>query len=180
MKRLAIYLLLMLLLAASVSPVLAHGYIERTDPADGAELDAPPQTLRVWFNEPLVPDSGQIRVTSGAGETITPLDVRHAPDDNALLIAEMPQGLPQGAYIDSASAVVVSDGHEPVGSIVFWVGARQQAAAEATNTPQYSLLALFLGVMSGLGGLGWWVNRRAGLAVERPADWQNIHHTPLT
>ncbi|MFP4323984.1 MAG: copper resistance protein CopC [Anaerolineales bacterium] len=176
-------LALCLLLLSQAGSVAGHGYIERTDPADGAELATAPDMLRVWFSESLVPGTGTMRLTSGAGETISLENVRHTPDDDTLLLADLPDALPTGAYILTASAVVASDGHEPVGSIVFWVGERQQAAADTTQAastaPEYRLILLFGGVLGALGSIGLWLNRRMGLAVERPANWENIDHTAL-
>lgn len=153
----------MLVLFFFVAMASAHGYIERTEPADGDELASSPTEIKVWFSEPLVPETGKISIINGNGESIAPLSVVHNPDDNTLLIAELPPNLPNNTYIINASATVVSDGHTPSNSIVFWVGERIDAVAtsESTPRPAYELLALFFGAFAvAMGGAYLW-NRSA-------------------
>lgn len=177
MKKLPLILLGLMLVVASVS---AHGYIEHTFPVDGAELDAAPERIEIWFNEALVPDSGSISIVTGNGETITPERVYHAPDSDLLLIAELPPNLPQGAYVVTASATVVSDGHQPTGSIVFWIGQRSAIAAAAPpdDSPAYIMVPVFLGILAVFGGLGFFWMRQSESTPLRPSS--DIDHYPLS
>lgn len=151
-----------------VGSLAAHGYIERTNPADGAELDQSPEIIQVWFSEPLIPDSGQISLLRGDGLSIQPESVYHAADDETLIIAELPPDLLQGAYIVTASAIVVSDGHEPIGSFVFWIGARDVIASlqsENKARPAYHMLGFFAGIFALLGAVGWFWGRADNRAM---------------
>ena len=139
-------ILLIIGLMIVILPVSAHGFIERSTPADGDVLSESPQSVKIWFNEPLQADTGAITIVDGAGNSIEPLRVFHDPSDNTLLVAELPPNLPDAAYIVTASAVVVSDAHAPSGSIVFWVGERAQAAPQNEGqSPAYGVVALFFG-----------------------------------
>ena len=173
------YVLIPMLLLVSTSIVLAHGYIERTEPEDGAELDHSPEVINIWFNEPLQPDSGSISIINGKGENIEPLSVRQDTDDTTLISAEIPPNLPDGAYIVTASAVVVSDGHQPAGSFVFWIGEKNtdSSSTRKSAAPAYELVILFLGVMIVSGVTGYfWNQRQQELAIIRP-DADSDHFT---
>lgn len=177
-KNLTCLLILAVLVFAAQS-ALAHGFLARTEPTDGAVLPRSPETVKVWFSEPIQPASGKISVISSGGRAIEIRNLRHDAADNTLLIAELPPNLPDGAYIVTASAVVVSDGHEPSGSFVFWVGAKQSAPAEAQKrSPAYGMVILFLGVLAAAGGASLWISRHMnGLDLQPPVE--SSDHFPL-
>jgi copper transport protein len=175
--RIQIPLFLLILLLIVVIPVAAHGFIERSDPEDDAVLSESPETVKIWFSEALVPGSGAISIVDGAGNTIEPLRVYHDPSDDTILIAELPPDLPESAYIVTASAVVVSDGHEPSGSIVFWVGERSAAGARNdSQSPAYGMVALFFGVMIACAGAGIALYRRDSAAIDVTPDHAATHY----
>jgi len=164
--RVKIPLFLLILLFIIVIPVAAHGYIVKSEPEDGAVLENSPETVKIWFSEALVPDSGSISIVDGAGNTIEPARVYQDSADDTLLVAELPSDLPHAAYIAATSGVVVSDGHTVSGSIVFWVGPKSQAAAKNKGeSPAYSMVALFFGVMIACAGAGTYLYRRETMDV---------------
>jgi len=158
-------LLSLMIFLGGVMLAEAHGYIVQTDPVDGSQLAESPALIQVWFSEALQAGSGSIQVVSGGGMMIEPQRVWHAEDDPTLLLAELPTQLPAGAYIVTAAAVVISDGHQPSGSFVFWVGQRQQAAAPQAR-PAYGGLLVLLGVIATVGAVGYsWLRRRPPLEL---------------
>jgi methionine-rich copper-binding protein CopC len=171
--RLRIPCFLLIFLIIMVIPASAHGFIERSEPQDGAVLDTSPQTVKVWFSEALQPGTGTINMVDGAGNVIEPTRVYHDSADDRLLVAELPPNLPDSAYIVTASAVVVSDAHAPSGSIVFWIGEKAgAAAAKEANSPAYGMVALFFGVMMAFVGAGITWNRRDATPLDiKPPDF---------
>lgn len=151
------------LLLSSALPTDGHGYIVETTPADGAELANAPTELIVIFNEALVPNTGAISLIDGSGNAISLGDIQHV--DDVTLQTDITQDLSNGAYIMNASATVVSDGHEPSASIVFWIGERTSSAiAPPENDTQlpYDLLGVLAGawvVLAGIGGGLVWRDR---------------------
>ena len=175
--RLLFFIPILLLIA--VIPAAAHGFIERSQPEDGAVLSQSPEMVKIWFSEPLQPDSGAITIVDGAGNSIESARVYHDSADNTLLIAELPPILPESAYIVTASAIVISDAHAPSGSIVFWVGEKSQAAAQAaTDSPAYGVVALFFGVMLVFGGVGI-VRYRREFDINKPDFNETSNHYSL-
>lgn len=154
--------------------VLAHGAIARTLPADSSEVTSPPTQVQVWFNEALQPGTGAIQVITSTGERVEQGATRHNEADATLLEVDLRPDLPAGAYIISASGVVVSDGHTATGSTLFWIGAANQRPA-----PDYEILATAIAVLLCLGAVGYWlVLRRPAIDLvmnTAPAD----HHFPL-
>lgn len=169
MKSLVILCLCMILLSG-VGYVLAHGSIALTDPMDGAQLDAAPSLIQVWFSEELVPNTGQISMINGDGEVITLPPAYHSPDDPTLVLAEPPSELAQGAYIVTASGEVASDGHIAEGSFVFWVGDKTLiTSTSAEVSPAYWIIGLFGGItLFSLAGLWWWNKQESPLAIDPP------------
>src|SRR5690606_22317236 len=94
----------------------AHASLVRSDPVDGAVLDAAPSRLVLTFNEPVSP---LVLRLVGDGGTTTDLEPS-AMDDTAVVIDTLP-GLDDGGYLLSWR-VVSSDGHPIGGSVAFSVG----------------------------------------------------------
>jgi len=175
-------LLLLILLLIFVIPASAHGFIERSEPEDGAVLGESPEAVKIWFSEALQPDTGSITMVDGAGNSIEPTRIYHDSSDDTLLIAELPPDLPESAYIVTASAVVVSDGHAPNGSIVFWVGERSASTAQnERDLPAYGMVALFFTVMVAFTGAGiYWISRDAAPLDITPPDFDDSStHFPM-
>jgi|GEM_PF-5691367 len=177
--------LLLMLVLCSISFSLnhgnlsAHGYIEETEPIDGAELDTAPSDITIIFSESLTPDSGKVTIVDGQGQAVIPERVYHAEDSDRILIAELPPELPEGAYIVTASAIVVSDGHEPTGSIVFWIGEKITATPDdETSSPAYMMLGVFLAGFGIASIIGFFTMQRAKLDVIPPSDEHSTYPIP--
>lgn len=131
-------------------PASAHAYVVSSAPANGAELDSAPTSVRVTFDEgvtlPGTADEATVLDSSGARvDTGEP----HLNAARTTLTIGIKPGIPKGAYIASWS-VISADTHPVGGSLQFGYGVPATAAA-APDAPQPSaLLALFVGGAKGL------------------------------
>jgi copper transport protein len=165
------------IVAVTGSPAAAHANLVGTNPANGTELDRPPEEVRLRFSErvTVAPDGITMRDRDGAAVPTEPATV--APEDPHTVVLPVPADLADGSYVVSFR-VVSADSHPLAGAIVFGVGVAAgslDGIDVATSDPV--LTAVFAGARwtsyAGLallaGGLGmfvlcWpggWVNRRA-------------------
>ncbi len=93
---------------------LAHSELVSSDPADGATLKAPPQTLTFTFSEPLLPDFVRFIATNPEGVT-GDLPVSSVEGPTATI--DWPQA--QGGTWEVRYRVVSQDGHPIEGGITF-------------------------------------------------------------
>jgi copper transport protein len=112
--------LLALLMLMVVVPVQAHGFLVRAIPADRSTLERAPTRVQYWFSEGLEPAFSKIVVRDATGQSIAEGGVD--PANNTLLSAELPPGLPDGAYLSELRLAFASDGHVIVESRVFFIG----------------------------------------------------------
>jgi copper transport protein len=180
-KRILVFLLILFTQSLVAA---AHGSIERSDPADGSELDEVPRQVSVWFSEALVPDTATASVLGGNLSTIEPIEVSQSSEDTTLVVVSLPDNLPDGAYLVTVSAKVVSDGHTPKGSIAFWVGARPTSSAPAEQSsasPAFWIVPFFMGVLAVTGVFGWYWLRSDDLAMQaqESANTTTNTHFPL-
>ena len=172
MRKISLAAVLLYSLVALAS-AFAHGAVERTIPADDSEVATTPEKVQVWFNEALQTDTGAIQVITSAGERVEQGDVRHSREDATLLEIDLKPDLPAGAYIISASGIVVSDGHTATGSALFWIGTKN-----TSPPPDYEILGVTVGVLIGLGIVGYWLlTRPSGLIMTPTTASEN--HFPL-
>jgi copper transport protein len=83
-------------------------------------LERAPSRVQYWFSEALEPDFSSVNVRAPSGEIVTVGGV--SPDDDRLLSAQLPSGLPDGAYIVELRIAFASDGHVVTETQVFFVG----------------------------------------------------------
>jgi len=133
-------------------PASAHAYVISSTPADGAELQTAPSTVKVTFDEgvTLPGTSDEATVLDASGKRVDTGTPRLNAARNTLTIGIDP-GIAKGTYIASWS-VISADTHPVGGSIEFGYGvpatasANTQAAAPAPS----ALLSLFVGLAKGL------------------------------
>jgi len=115
-------------LAVMISaPALAHAFVTRTDPIDGATLSEAPRQIRLWFSEEVALNLSKFAVIDSAGQSIS-IDAAHSEAaDPAQVTLNLPE-LKPGAYRVTWDALSTDDLHITSGSIVFGV---QTAAGSA-------------------------------------------------
>ncbi|NWF70511.1 MAG: CopD family protein [Chloroflexi bacterium] len=99
----------------------------RALPPDGAVLERPPARVQYWFSESLEPEFSAVNVRGPDGTIIASGGV--SPDNDSLMSARLPSGLPQGTYIVELRLAFASDGHVLTESQVFSVGAAADGIA---------------------------------------------------
>ncbi|WP_251152013.1 copper resistance CopC family protein [Cellulosimicrobium sp. Marseille-Q4280] len=122
---LAALALTVVLATSSALPAQAHDRLVGSDPADGAQLDAPPAAITLSFNtEPLAVEP-QVVVTDAAGTVVA----EGAPTiDGANASLPLDAAALTGGTYSVAWRVVSSDGHPIEGTLSF--GVAEQPAAE--------------------------------------------------
>jgi len=115
----ALALSLCLLLMTTV-PLLAHGQLLRSVPADDSHLTAVPGEIRLVFSESVNPAFVRIEMVGHTGEP-TALDaIRNAGDSTAVVVAGIVGQLTAGSYAVSWQALG-ADGHPMRGRFTFMI-----------------------------------------------------------
>lgn len=106
------------LVLASVTPAMAHDELISSDPADGENLVAAPETVTLEFSAEVLTVGAAVVVTDPAGTDW----VRADPQvDGSVVIAALSPDMPNDAY-ELRWRVVSSDGHPISGIVLFTVG----------------------------------------------------------
>jgi copper transport protein len=104
----------------SVLPVSAHGYLIRSIPEDRSQLERPPARLQYWFSETLESQFSDLLLRDDRGNVLAEGGVDS--QDKSLLTLQVPQDLPDGAYIVELRPAFAGDGHVVIETRVFFVG----------------------------------------------------------
>lgn len=109
-------LLTMLLVHGAAVPAYAHSTLQESDPADGAQLDDPPETVRLTFDEPILDGPNEITVTgpeNGEWQHEQTLEI-----SGEVVSTELATLGPAGEYTVDYR-VISLDGHPVSGSVGF-------------------------------------------------------------
>ena len=142
------------MLAASAAGVaLAHASLIRSDPPANTRLERSPETVTVWFDEPIEPGYTFLTVYDQAGARVDRLDARYAAGREPSVALGLPE-LPTGSYVVVWRVISLDDGHAVGGAFAFGVNAPPDpsAAAEAgrqadTQPDLTTFLIRFLSLM---------------------------------
>ncbi|MFC4145809.1 copper resistance protein CopC [Micromonospora mangrovi] len=144
LRVLAVVALAGLTVPVGSTPAQAHAYLARSAPADGAVLDAAPETLSLSFTEHVELAAARIALVDGDGRhwAVTGLALRDAdgapaaPDADSeepvTLVAGLP-ALPPNTYHVTWRTLSTDDLHTTNGTLVFGVG--RQVTATGTAGP---------------------------------------------
>jgi len=102
---------------AAARPCWAHAFPDHSDPRVGHTLDAPPPSVRIWFDGEIEPVFSSIRVEDGNKRQVDRGDPHVSPTDRTLLEVSLPP-LPSGRY-EVVWSVVARDGHRTEGRFPF-------------------------------------------------------------
>jgi copper resistance protein C len=105
------------LLVAAPATGWAHAFPDHADPRVGHTVDAPPSTVRIWFDGEIEPVFSTIRVEDGDKRRVDRGDARVDARDKTLLQVGVPP-LPSGRY-EVFWSVIARDGHRTEGSFKF-------------------------------------------------------------
>jgi methionine-rich copper-binding protein CopC len=104
-------------LLATAAPAWGHAFPDHSDPRVGHTLDAPPPTIRIWFDGAIEPVFSTVRVEDADKRRVDRDDARVNPTDSTLLEVSLPP-LPAGRY-QVFWSVIARDGHRTEGSFRF-------------------------------------------------------------
>lgn len=175
------------LLWCSATPATAHAVLVSAAPADGQQLDAPPDEVRLEFNEPVAVSGGGVRLHDATG-TVLPLGTVASAGE--VVSAPLTDLLPEGSYI-LTWRVTSADGHPVAGALIFSVGDPEaldgsllrQIVGTGSDRPAAALGAVvraagYLAVLVAAGGVAFllW----AADARDRPGLVPLVRRTALT
>ena len=104
--------------AACARPAWAHANVRGTDPPQGARLTVAPPSIRLWFDEAVVPEVSTLRLLDRAGKVVHegPLKLTDAERK----AAEFPlEKIEPGAYTVAWKVLSAVDGHVTRGAFAF-------------------------------------------------------------
>lgn len=113
----------------AASPASAHDRLVSSDPAAGAELDAPVGTITLTFSAEVIADGTQVRVTTPAEDVDAEVVV-----DGDTVTATFPPSDGGGEHLVQWR-VVSSDGHPVEGEYTYSVDAQAEPGAEPDTEP---------------------------------------------
>ncbi|HEU4337485.1 MAG TPA: copper resistance protein CopC [Nocardioides sp.] len=128
--RLGVALVALALVVLGAAPASAHAELIETDPAEGAVVEAAPETITLTFNEPVRLTAQEIAVYDAAGDEVGSTAGASGPEVTVDL--DGAADLPDGTYVVSWN-VLSGDGHPISGALTFSVGA---ASASVTAAPE--------------------------------------------
>ncbi|MFN3007450.1 copper resistance CopC/CopD family protein [Mycolicibacterium wolinskyi] len=158
----------------TAGPASAHASVVRSAPSDGAQLDSSPLVLSFDLNEPVTLVEGSVQVIDVDG-TRYPLASPHLEAGHQRIVVQLPETLPDGAYLATAR-VVSPDTHVVSLSIRFTVGSvtEQGDWSQAGPTSAISRSVLLpIKILVYLGTTG-----SAGLLLAASWAWPDTLRTP--
>ena len=132
-RYLAALLLALCVQTALLSVALAHAELVRSDPADNSAMVKAPDTVRLWFSEPVAPGFTGARILNEHDRPVPGVLVHIDASDPTLLVLKLP-ALPDGVYTVAFTALSAADGHTTQGHIAFKIGAGPALEGGAAGT----------------------------------------------
>jgi copper resistance protein C len=105
---------------SSPAPILAHAFLDHSDPAVGSTVPAAPAALNLWFTQELEPAFSWVTVTDKSGTTVNDGTAAIDPNDQTKLIVKL-KPLDPGTYTVKWHVLSV-DTHTTEGDFTFQVG----------------------------------------------------------
>ena len=138
----------LVLLALLPLTAWAHANLDRAEPAPGAQLDQPPQTLQLFFSEAVDGSFSRVQLLNAKGEQVDRGDSHVAPNDPRGMLVTLPQQLPNGVYTVAWRTLSAVDGHTVNGAYPLILGpmpaeglplAASATSSKATFAPETAL-----------------------------------------
>jgi copper transport protein len=121
---------------AALTPAVAsaHAVLLRATPSSSQTLAQAPEQVQLLFSEPLDPVFSHVQVQDATGQVVDLGDSHVDPNDDRLLVASLPPGLPNGVYSVNWRSLSAIDVHPDEGQLPLFVGVpvTRQAAVSST------------------------------------------------
>ena len=104
---------------SSPAPILAHAFLDHSDPAVGSTVPSPPSVLHLWFTQELEPAFSWVTVTDRSGASVNDGSATIDPSNKSELTVKLKQ-LSAGMYTVKWHALSV-DTHTTEGDFTFQV-----------------------------------------------------------
>ena len=116
---------LLALLVCLITPrsLLAHAFLDHSDPKVGSEVSAAPTEVRIWFTQEIEPAFSSIQVFDAGGKEVDKKDCHQDSKDKTLLIVSIPADAGPGAYKVSWHVISI-DTHKTQGDFKFTINAK--------------------------------------------------------
>ena len=174
-------LLVLCALAVSSTSAQAHAFLEQSDPEANAVLPDVPESVRLWFTEPLEVQYSLAELFDSNGRRVEAEPSSIGADPYQMTL-NLPADLPPGTYSVQWRNVSTADGHPEQGYVPFTIGTQQNVVVPVPPAqvdfggPRAEVEAIarwlsLLGVAGSAGSIvGWfWVIRRSlGVLDEGP------------
>jgi methionine-rich copper-binding protein CopC len=105
---------------SSPAPILAHAFLDHSDPAVGSTVPTAPAALNLWFTQELEPAFSWVTVTDKSGASVNDGTAAIDPNDQTKLIVKL-KPLDPGTYTVKWHVLSV-DTHTTEGDFTFQVG----------------------------------------------------------
>ncbi|MFN8590983.1 MAG: copper resistance protein CopC [Thermomicrobiales bacterium] len=133
--------------------VSAHATLVRSEPAAGATLSAAPETIRLWFSEPLEHTFTRAELLDSSGSPVAGVVTTIPPDHSRELVLALPGTLPPGQYTVAWRTLSAADGHTLQGYFGFGIGVAGDSRTAATVASD-ATLETWRGLSRGLALIG--------------------------
>lgn len=112
----------------------AHAILVKSEPADGAILNRPPERVIAWFSQELDTGSSSLRLLDAAGRQVDNGDggVDLNDPDHTSMIVTLPATLPGGRYTAHWTVVSMDDGDATEGEFQIAIGQEEAVAHQTT------------------------------------------------
>lgn len=143
------------LLAWGTGQAMAHARYERSQPAEGATVEASPSRVEVWFTQELRRSRGlpRVIVVDESGDVVSQ-EATLDDDDRTHVFVSLPPALPASRYTVIWHTLSDEDGEEAQGAFHFFVGGAAPTAGQPTPSPAPAAPSPSVAPTGGEGGSG--------------------------
>ncbi|MCB9419659.1 MAG: copper resistance protein CopC/CopD [Ardenticatenaceae bacterium] len=128
-----IFAVVVVALVTAVTSSISYGHasVVRSDPADNAVLDIPPEKITIWFTEPVAVDFSTFRMIDIQGQTVKLDGIQRDEADHKIITLLLPE-IASGVYSIHWNVLSEADGHDTQGVLAFGVGSDADLSAAQT------------------------------------------------
>jgi copper transport protein len=125
-------------------PVYAHPIVTDSNPKQFQSLENPPDTVTVYFSEPIVLQYSQISVIDSEGNKVDNGNPENYKGDSSTISIPLKKAIGEGTFTINTKVLSAVDGHVVDGSVVFSIGGGNADFSQAKSESKdiFHLLSL--------------------------------------